>query len=240
MATFTTLVALLSVAVPAVSHPLASDSSQFEARDPINPVMEGRRSSVASLDSYTESRRGSVESIDFPIDQDHLDFEEPAAAELKERATVWQPSVGDSWQTVLQNPLDMSKPLSPSNVSIYDIDLFTNPNTTIAKLKAAPLNKKVICYFSAGSYEPDRPDSNQFTAADRGNELDGWPGEYWLNLKSQNVRNIMTARLMLARAKGCDGVDPDNVDGYVSLFFYLVSTKHELQLIIHDRKTTVG
>ena len=34
-----------------------------------------------------------------------------------------------------------------------------------------------------------------------------WPG---------NVREIMRLRLDLARSKGCDGVDPDNVDGYTN------------------------
>lgn len=49
-----------------------------------------------------------------------------------------------------------------------------------------------------------------------GAELDGWPGERWLKLSSENVRNIMKKRIDLAWRKGCDGVDPDNVDGYVS------------------------
>lgn len=72
----------------------------------------------------------------------------------------------------------------------------------------------MICYFSAGSYEPNQPDSSQSTASGKGKELDGWPGEYWLDTKSANVRNIMSAHLELAASKGCDGVDPDNVDGY--------------------------
>jgi hypothetical protein len=46
--------------------------------------------------------------------------------------------------------------------------------------------------------------------------LDGWPGERWLRLGSENVRRIMKGRVELAGQKGCDGVDPDNVDGYVS------------------------
>jgi hypothetical protein len=75
-------------------------------------------------------------------------------------------------------------------------------------------SKRVICYFSAGSYEPNRPDSADFTAADKGSELDGWPGEYWLDTTSANVRSIMSARIALASSKGCDGVDPDNIDGY--------------------------
>jgi hypothetical protein len=120
----------------------------------------------------------------------------------------WQPAAGTSWQIVLEYALNDTN----TDVPIYDIDLFDNPSSTITALHAQ--NCSVICYFSAGSYEPDRPDSGNFTASDKGKELDGWPGEYWLNTNSDNVRNIMTARLALAAGKGCDGVDPDNVDGY--------------------------
>lgn len=44
--------------------------------------------------------------------------------------------------------------------------------------------------------------------------MQGWAGEWWLNTNSANVRSIMTTRIELAASKGCDGVDPDNVDGY--------------------------
>ncbi|TVY83391.1 hypothetical protein LSUE1_G003676 [Lachnellula suecica] len=120
----------------------------------------------------------------------------------------WRPTAGSSWQIVLQNP-----PTDTSlNVSVYDIDLFDNNASTISAFHTQ--NKRVICYFSAGSYEPNRPDSSQFTKPDFGKGLDGWPGELWLDTNSTNVRSIMSARLSLAASKGCDGVDPDNIDGY--------------------------
>jgi hypothetical protein len=121
---------------------------------------------------------------------------------------IWQPGVGTSWQIELLNPLTDTSP----DVSVYDIDLFTNTADTIAQLHA--LGRMVICYFSAGSYEDFRPDSGSFTPADYGNPLNGWPGEWWADTRSTNVRNIMIARLDLAASKGCDGVDPDNIDGY--------------------------
>lgn len=128
--------------------------------------------------------------------------------------TLWQPAVNSTWQIVLQNPLELASDASSvtPDVSIYDIDLFTNSEATISSLRN--LGKRVICYFSAGSYEPDRPDSSDFKSSDKGKELDGWPGEYWLNLSSSNVRNIMKKRLDVAVQKGCDAVDPDNMDGY--------------------------
>jgi hypothetical protein len=102
---------------------------------------------------------------------------------------------------------------------IRDIDLFDTSAESIKKLKT---NKKVICYFSAGSREDWRPDASDFDAADYRNPVEGgpqgdWPGEHWLDVKSDNVKKIMKSRIELAKTKGCHAVDPDNVDGFVSL-----------------------
>src|SRR5205085_1877395 len=39
-------------------------------------------------------------------------------------------------------------------------------------------------------------------------------GEKWVDTRSANVRSIMAARLDLAKTRGCDGVEPDNVDAW--------------------------
>lgn len=129
--------------------------------------------------------------------------------------TFWQPSSNTTWQIVLENALALSSSnasISP-DVQVFDIDLFDNADTVISALHG--LDKKVICYFSAGSYEPNRPDSSEFQASDMGKVLSGWPGEKWLNISSPNVQRIIGARIQLASQKSCDAVDPDNVDGYV-------------------------
>ena len=122
---------------------------------------------------------------------------------------IWHPVPGTSWQWQLSGTLDTSLA-----VQAYDIDLFETSAQTIAGLHAQ--GRRVICYFSAGSYEPGRPDSSRFPAATLGNELDGWPGERWLDTRAQAVRDLMIARLDLATQKACDGVEPDNVDGYAN------------------------
>lgn len=43
--------------------------------------------------------------------------------------------------------------------------------------------------------------------------MDGWD-ENWVDTTSSSIRSIMAARLDLAVSKGCDGVDPDNIDAY--------------------------
>jgi hypothetical protein len=138
----------------------------------------------------------------------------------------WIPKVNESWQIILSHPPLVSDAVTP-DVDIFDVDLFDTPATTIAQLHK--LGKKVICYFSAGSYESWRSDAKDFSNGDLGNNLDDWPGEKWLRLSSENVRGIMKKRVVLAREKRCDAVDPDNVDGYVSLM--LVSSRNELLTI---------
>ena len=123
--------------------------------------------------------------------------------------SFWSPTASTSWQIELAHPLTNTT----FNASVYDIDIFDNNTTTITTIHNQ--GRKVICYFSAGSYENWRPDAGSFNnKTDLGNPVDGWPGEWWLDTNSANVRKIMLSRLDLAAAKGCDGVDPDNVDGY--------------------------
>jgi|GEM_PF-2011557 len=97
-------------------------------------------------------------------------------------------------------------------VDIYDIDLFDSDKALIQRLQSS--GKKVICYFSAGSYENFREDVSLFDSKDLGKILDGWENEQWVDIRSESIRTIMKKRLDLAQSKGCDGVEPDNMDGY--------------------------
>lgn len=122
----------------------------------------------------------------------------------------WKPTAGTSWQIELNTgAIDTS-----FNVRVYDVDLFETSAQTIAALKAD--GRKVVCYFSAGSHENWRPDASQYPASTLGNGLDGWPGEKWIDTRSPAVRTALEARMDLAKTKGCDGIDPDNVDGYTN------------------------
>lgn len=122
---------------------------------------------------------------------------------------LWRPGSGTTWQIQLSGALDATV-----DAAVYDVDLFDQPAATVAALHAQ--GRKVICYFSAGSFEDWRPDRGAFPISVIGNPLQGWPGEWWLDVRAQAVRDIMGARMDLAVQKGCDGVDPDNVDGYAN------------------------
>jgi hypothetical protein len=119
----------------------------------------------------------------------------------------WTPALADSWQWQLRGTLNTGY-----DVKVYDVDLFDTSSATIRALQQQ--GRAVVCYFSAGSSENWRPDFAEFLPADLGNALRGWAGERWLDTRSANVRRIMQARLDLAASKGCDGVEPDNMDAY--------------------------
>lgn len=124
--------------------------------------------------------------------------------------TIWQPAPGTTWQWQLDQPVDTSY-----HVQMYDVDLFETPQSTIDQLHAD--GRTVICYFSAGTVENWRPDASQFPAVVVGRKDSGWAGENWLDVRQIGVlAPIMTARLDLAVAKGCDGVEPDNLDAYTN------------------------
>lgn len=120
----------------------------------------------------------------------------------------WQPEVGVKWQIELLYKLNSTK----VDAEVYDIDLYDNDKSIISNLQG--MGRKVICYFSAGTYEDWRSDASDFASSDLGSNLDDWPGERWIDTNSKNVRKIMQTRLDLAQEKGCDGVDPDNIDAY--------------------------
>ncbi len=148
---------------------------------------------------------------------------------------AWTPSVADTWQWQLKGTLNTSYA-----VAVYDVDLFDTPQATIDALKAA--GRRVVCYFSAGSSEDWRSDFARFEAANMGNSLDQWPGERWLDTRSANVRAIMRARLDLAASKRCDGVEPDNMDGYANQpgFALTADTQLDYNRFIADQARARG
>ena len=133
----------------------------------------------------------------------------------------YRPALMVGWQLQLQGRLDTTP-----DVELYDIDLFDTSKSQIAALQAQ--GRKVICYFSAGSWEDWRDDAADFPNAVLGNALDGWPGERWLDIRASAVHTIMQSRLQLAHDKGCDGVDPDNMDGYTNHPGFPITSNEQL------------
>ncbi|KAM0197256.1 hypothetical protein ACHAPQ_010464 [Fusarium lateritium] len=139
----------------------------------------------------------------------------PRGVSPPKRKDVWKPEVGTPWQIILSEvvtvPEEGADDMSP-DVSIWDMDLFENTKETISAMQDS--GKRVICYFSAGSWENWRKDKNSFPKKDLGKTMSGWPDEKWVNISSAAVRAVMAKRIKLAADKGCDAIDPDNMDGY--------------------------
>ena len=151
----------------------------------------------------------------------------------------YQPNVGITWQWQLSGQVN-----TDYDVELYDLDLFDTADVLIKKLQNN--QKKIICYFSAGSDEEWRADSDRFLPKDLGKTLAGWEDERWLDIRSSKVLAIMQARLDLAQRKGCDGVEPDNVDGYANDSGFNLTAQDQLKFnrtmakLAHDRNLAIG
>jgi len=113
-----------------------------------------------------------------------------------------------SWQIQYVGDIDPDL-----DVEVYNLDLFDTSSTVIDDLHQRGIF--VQCYLSAGSFEDWRPDAPDFPSEILGNDLEGWPDEKWLDVRRLDLlQPILEGRFDLAVEKGCDGVDPDNLDGY--------------------------
>jgi hypothetical protein len=139
---------------------------------------------------------------------------------------IWQPKASDklTLQYQLQGVIDTFV-----NTSIFDIDLFAAARNGTVINTLHNKGAKVVCYFSAGSYESWREDWSQYfrfitknvyysgTNAPFAAAMADWPGERWLDISRIDLLEpIMKSRMELAARIGCDAVDPDNMDGYTN------------------------
>jgi len=128
---------------------------------------------------------------------------------------------------------------------MINIDLFDTPADRIEKLHDSEY--VVVCYFSAGSREDWRADADDFSQEVLGKKMQGWEGERWLDIRrNDDLAPVMIARLDLAVSKGCDGVEPDNVDGYQNRTGFALTAEDQLSYNIwlaeqtHRRGLSIG
>ena len=123
-------------------------------------------------------------------------------------ATRWRPAVGDTFQVQYSGRLDLTVP-----ATVYDLDVDDTPASTVAALHAQ--GRHVLCYVDAGGWESYRADAAAFPPATLGKTMEGWPDERWLDIRRIDLLAApLRARLDTCAAKGFDGVEPDNVNGY--------------------------
>jgi len=122
--------------------------------------------------------------------------------------TRFSPNTSWTWQ--LLGDTDTSY-----DVEVYVLDMFQQLSGNVIETLHAQ-NKKVICYFSAGTFEPWRPDAHLFADVPMGNEHYAYPSEIWVDVTSPVTAKVMANRMDMAVALGCDGVELDNVDAFVA------------------------
>jgi len=134
----------------------------------------------------------------------------------------WRPNPGLSWQVQYVDEIDFSV-----QADVFYLDLF---ETTVEQIEALHVQgAKVVCYLNAGAWENWRPDKDDYPSEVIGADYAGWPGERWLDIRQiETLAPILRARLDLCAAKGFDGVDPDNLDGYTNATGFELTAEDQL------------
>ncbi|XP_014784752.1 uncharacterized protein LOC106879613 isoform X2 [Octopus bimaculoides] len=151
----------------------------------------------------------------------------------------WQFEPGMTWQWQLTSPLDLTY-----EVEMYDVDLYDTYKPQFDYLKKSHI--LVVCYISVGTWENWRPDAHSFPNSTLGKPLSKWPGERWLDIRSPDVKRIISQRIELARRRGCDGIEPDNIDAYENDNGLGLTANDQLQYNIwlsveaHSRNLSIG
>jgi endo-alpha-1,4-polygalactosaminidase (GH114 family) len=93
--------------------------------------------------------------------------------------------------------------------------------TSVSEIHSAGAH--AICYMEVGAAEDYRSDYGQFDPAEMGDEISGWPGEYFINTNDLNtpvpagyetIAQILTNRVALCKEEGFDGIETDIDDSY--------------------------
>lgn len=176
-----------------------------------------------------------------------------AQAQSPAAAATWKPlTPGTTWNWQLDGRAVDAAVLdgSANPKKMLDIDLDATSAATIAALKAKGIY--VVCYTEVGSYNVQRADAAEFRKVPGliGKQMDGFEDEYWIDVRMTDaLMPIMTARLDKAKAKGCDGVEPDLDDSYsqgeeeTGFDLTMDDSLHYLQLLVdaaHARGMSMG
>ena len=131
---------------------------------------------------------------------------------------MWTPPLKSDWQWQLDSPPTTAN-LNSFPEPIYDVDGFDNSASQVSTMHGRGIH--VICYVDVGTWEPGRADSASFPASVKGNSVQGFRSEKWLDVRQSSgalaiLKPIMTARFQMCKTKGFDAVEPDNMDGYTN------------------------
>ncbi|KAK8002624.1 hypothetical protein PG989_002343 [Apiospora arundinis] len=149
----------------------------------------------------------------------------PKAARALNVPSFFKPGV--KWQIEISDPIRVSRSSAvlPNDARVWDVDMWDSidggvSDNVITRLRAAQKSVVgdifVICYFNGGGLNPADPDKGKFDAKDILGTIKGWEDENYVDIASSKVIDLMKKRIDAGIAGGCDGFDPDNIDGYLS------------------------
>lgn len=143
------------------------------------------------------------------------------------------------WQVQYEGRIDTSV-----RARFYDLDV-SAPARTVRALHRR--GRRVACYIDAGSWEDYRSDAGEFPQAVLGRRYAGYPHERWLDIRRIDLLGpILRARIDACRAKGFDGVDPDNLNGVENATGFPLTKADQLHFntwlanAVHARGLSVG
>lgn len=119
----------------------------------------------------------------------------------------WKPQPASSFSYQLQGKIRIHV-----NANVFDVDAIETPRRTIRRMHKN--GQRAVCYVSAGSWENWRPDATHYPDSLLGSDLDGWPGERWVDIRDRRLRSLLIRRINICKRKGFDGIEFDNVDSY--------------------------
>jgi hypothetical protein len=156
-------------------------------------------------------------------------------AALPDRLSQFKPGVG--WQWWLEDSQAVAdKAVLGKAPFVYDIDLLQLTASDVQKLKQK--NKVLICYVAGGSLQFSskatydsrgrvisckrrvrsyaRPELKSFLDKISSSAIAGyiksWPDNCWLDPREPSVQLALQGIIEMARKKGCDGIEFDNMD----------------------------
>lgn len=101
--------------------------------------------------------------------------------------------------------------------------------------------------MSVGSWENWRPDAGVFPESVIGKKYEDWPGENWLDIRQIDLlAPILRARFDECKARGFDGIEPDNMDAYTNNTGFPLTYEDQLRFNLwlaeeaHSRGLSIG
>lgn len=145
------------------------------------------------------------------------------AACSRENPTWWKPQGKLRWYTDYAGELPSAA--KKVDVMVLSLNTVAGDPGGVRALKAS--GKKIVCYTNSGALEDGHWDmallrrvlsESGLRESDLiGKAMDGYGGERWLNVtRLKELEILVEARFKKAKSAGCDAVDPDNVEAWVT------------------------